>query len=61
MRYVNGLYLSFVLIFFIQLASTTIFHDKYSGIAIFVSLGIFIIGCAFFINIKLKNTEEKRD
>lgn len=40
------------LIFIINLVSTTIFDDKYSGIAIFISLGVFIIGNAFFINAK---------
>lgn len=50
MKYIVGLYISLVLIFFVNLASTTIFNDEYSGIAMFISLGIFIIGNAFFIN-----------
>lgn len=60
MRYINGMYVSLVIIFFIQLASTTLFADKYSGIAVFISLGVFIIGCAFFVNTKrLKITEKE--
>ncbi|MYL47821.1 hypothetical protein GLV94_19475 [Virgibacillus halodenitrificans] len=52
MKYIKGLYMTLFLIFIINLVSTTIFDDKYSGIAIFISLGVFIIGNAFFINAK---------
>ncbi|MEK4425041.1 hypothetical protein [Solibacillus sp. FSL K6-1523] len=52
MNYIKGLYVSLVLMMFVILASTTIFDDEYSGIAMFVCLGIFIIGTAFFINAK---------
>ncbi|MEY9972943.1 putative membrane protein YqjE [Lysinibacillus sp. RC46] len=56
MKYIKGLYVSFVLMMLVILVNTTIFDDEYSGIAMFVCLGIFIIGTAFFINTKqLKN------
>lgn len=58
MKYIHGLYISFVIIFFIQLSSATIFDDKYSGIAVFISLGVFIIGCAFYVNAKRLKVSE---
>ncbi|MDY0393935.1 hypothetical protein ACFSMW_16305 [Virgibacillus halophilus] len=59
MKYINGLYLSLVIIYFVQLASMTIFDDSYSGIATYISLGVFIIGTAFFINAKRLKVNEK--
>ena len=59
MKYINGLYISLVIIFFVQLASMTIFNDSYSGIATFISLGVFIIGTAFFVNAKRLRVSEK--
>lgn len=59
MKYINGLYVSLVIIFFVQLASVTIFDDSYSGVASFISLGVFIIGTAFFINAKQLKISEK--
>jgi len=58
-KYINGLYISLVIIFFVQLASMTIFNDSYSGIATFISLGVFIIGTAFFVNAKRLRVSEK--
>ena len=56
MKYIKGLYVSLVLMLFVILVNTTIFDDEYSGIAMFVCLGLFIMGTAFFINTKqLKN------
>ncbi|MFJ7954561.1 hypothetical protein ACIQZG_23970 [Lysinibacillus sp. NPDC096418] len=56
MKYIKGLYVSLALMMLVILVNTTIFDDEYSGIAMFVCLGIFIIGTAFFINTKqLKN------
>lgn len=59
MKYINGLYISLILIFFVNLASITIFNDEFSGVAMFVSLGIFIIGNAFFVNAKRLKVSEK--
>ncbi|MCH7324022.1 hypothetical protein LZ480_19355 [Solibacillus sp. MA9] len=56
MKYIKGLYISLVLMMLVILVNTTIFDDEYSGIAMSVCLGIFIMGTAFFINTKqLKN------
>lgn len=52
MKYVNGLYASLVLIMLVHLIDSTIFDNKYSGIAIFISLFIFLAGTMFFINAK---------
>ena len=42
----------------VMLISTTILQDQYSGIAMFICLGLFLIGTAFFINAKhLKNED----
>ncbi|AIF42162.1 hypothetical protein [Virgibacillus sp. SK37] len=60
MKYINGLYASFVLMMIVILVNTTIFDDEYSGIFTYICLGIFIVGNAFFINAKrLKKSEEE--
>lgn len=61
MKYVNGLYISLVLMMIVILANTTIFDDEYSGIAMFVCLGIFIVGNVFFINAKLLKEQEEEN
>ncbi|WP_088362596.1 hypothetical protein [Bacillus cereus] len=60
MRYIKGMYVSLVLMMFVILLNTTVFNDEYSGIAMFVSLGIFIVGSAFFINAKRIKVSEKK-
>jgi len=50
MKYINGLYASFVLMMIVILVSTTILDDEYSGIATFICIGIFVVGNAFYIN-----------
>ena len=50
MKYINGLYGAFILMFIINVSSTTIFGDKYCGITAFISLGILIIGIGFYVN-----------
>ncbi|MEO4055627.1 hypothetical protein [Solibacillus sp. CAU 1738] len=52
MKYIKGLYISLVLMMLVILVNTTIFDDEYSGITMFICLGIFIMGTAFFINTK---------
>ncbi len=52
MKHIKGLYVSLVLMMLVILINTTIFDDEYSGITMFVCLGIFIMGTAFFINTK---------
>lgn len=60
MKNINGLYISLVIVFFVQLTNTTIFADQYSGIAMFISLGVFIFGSAFYVVAKRQNTNEQR-
>ncbi|MFJ5764409.1 hypothetical protein ACIP9C_03550 [Lysinibacillus sp. NPDC093210] len=52
MKYIKGLYVTLALMMFVVLVSTTILDDKYSGITMFVCLGLFLIGSTFFINAK---------
>ncbi|AKR09593.1 hypothetical protein E8M24_31530 [Bacillus thuringiensis] len=60
MKYINGLYISLILMMFINLSNITIFNNEYSGIAMYISSVIFIIGTAFFGSAKrLKISEEK--
>ncbi|KAB2448664.1 hypothetical protein ACQCWD_30905 [Bacillus thuringiensis] len=60
MKYINGLYISLILMVFVNLLNTTIFDDEYSGITMYISSVIFVFGSAFFINAKrLKVSEEK--
>ncbi|PEZ33377.1 hypothetical protein [Bacillus cereus] len=60
MKYINGLYISLILMMFINLSNITIFDNEYSGIAMYISSVIFIIGTAFFGSAKrLKISEEK--
>jgi len=55
MRYVNGLYMTLTLMMFIIIVNTNIFDGEYSGIALYLCLGLFIVGTAFFIGAKLSN------
>lgn len=60
MKYINGLYISLILMMFINLLNITMFDNEYSGIAMYLSSVIFIIGSAFFGSAKrLKISEEK--
>ncbi|WP_200411806.1 hypothetical protein [Virgibacillus salexigens] len=59
MEYINGLYVSLVLMMVIILLNTTIFNDEYSGIAMFISLGVFIFGTVLFINAKRIKSSRK--
>lgn len=59
MKYLYGLYVSLVLMMLISLLNTTVFDDKYSGIAMFISLGVFIIGTAFFANVRRLKISKK--
>ncbi|MFJ7648432.1 hypothetical protein ACIQ1H_12795 [Lysinibacillus sp. NPDC097279] len=52
MKYMKGLYVTLALMMLVILVSTTIFDDKYSGISMFICLGLFLIGSTFFINAK---------
>lgn len=61
MKFVNGLYLSLVLIMLVFLTNTTIFNDAYSGIAMFVSLIIFLAGNICFINAKQFQKQDERN
>ncbi|PEJ33178.1 hypothetical protein [Bacillus pseudomycoides] len=60
MKYINGLYISLILIMFINLLNTTIFENKYSGITMYLSSVIFIIGSAFFGSAKRLKISEKK-
>ncbi len=52
MKYMKGLYVTLVLMMLVILVSATILDDEYSGIAMFVCLGLFLIGTTFYINTK---------
>lgn len=55
MKYMKGLYVTLALMMLVILVSITIFDDKYSGISMFICLGLFLIGSTFFINAKQLN------
>ncbi|HFJ9333058.1 TPA: hypothetical protein ACGW6Y_000280 [Bacillus cereus] len=59
MKYINGLYISLILMMFINLLNFTIFDNKYSGITMYLSSVIFIIGSAFFGSAKRLKMSEK--
>lgn len=59
MKFLNGLYVSLVLMMFVILTNTTVFKDEYSGIAMFISLGIFIIGTGFYVSAKQLKANDK--
>lgn len=61
MNYINGLYASLVLMMIVVLVNTTIFNNKYYGIATYICLGIFIAGNIFFIYAKQSKTPEKEN
>ncbi|MGE7887644.1 hypothetical protein ACQKN7_09710 [Bacillus cereus] len=60
MKYINGLYISLILMMFINLSNITIFDNEYSGIAMYISSVIFIIGSAFFGSAKRLKIIEKK-
>jgi len=59
-KYINGLYISLILMVFVNLLNTTIFDNEYSGITMYISSVIFVIGSAFFINAKRLKISEKK-
>ncbi|UYX52196.1 hypothetical protein M3Y14_27415 [Bacillus thuringiensis] len=60
MKYINRLYISLILMMFINLLNITILDNKYSGITMYISSVIFIIGSTFFINVKQLKISEKK-
>lgn len=50
MNQLKGLYISLILIMFVNLANFSFFDDDYSGIAMFLNVILFIIATLFFIN-----------
>ncbi|MDM5436288.1 hypothetical protein QUG02_27465 [Bacillus hominis] len=60
MKNINGLYISLILMMFVTLLNTTIFDNEYSGITLYISSVIFVIGSAFFINTKRLKISEKK-
>ncbi|MED0970767.1 hypothetical protein [Bacillus paramycoides] len=60
MKYINGLYISLILMMFINLLNTTIFDNEYSGITMYSSSVIFIIGSTFFTSAKRLKISEKK-
>ncbi|MEB9530397.1 MULTISPECIES: hypothetical protein [Bacillus] len=60
MKNINGLYISLILMMFVTLLNTTIFDNEYSGITLYISSVIFVIGSAFFGNAKRLKISEKK-
>ncbi|WP_144597645.1 MULTISPECIES: hypothetical protein [Bacillus] len=60
MKNINGLYISLILMMFVTLLNTTVFDNEYSGITLYISSVIFVIGGAFFINTKKLKISEKK-
>ncbi|MGG0730686.1 hypothetical protein [Bacillus paramycoides] len=60
MKYINGLYISLILMMFINLLNTTIFDNEYSEITMYISSVIFIIGSTFFTSAKRLKISEKK-
>jgi len=59
MRYVNGLYITLTLMMLVMIVNTNMFNGAYSGIALYLCLGLFIVGTAFFIGAKQSNLPDK--
>ncbi|MGG0459505.1 hypothetical protein [Bacillus mycoides] len=60
MKNINGLYISLILMMFVTLLNTTIFDNEYSGITLYISSVIFVIGSAFFGNARRLKISEKK-
>ncbi|PFM53498.1 hypothetical protein COJ48_30740 [Bacillus cereus] len=60
MKYINGFYISLILMMFINLLNTTIFDNEYSGVTMYISSVIFIIGSTFFTSAKRLKISEKK-
>lgn len=50
MNQLKGLYISLILIMFVNLANFSFFDGDYSGIAMMLTVVLFIIATLFFIN-----------
>ena len=53
LKFVQGLYVSTVMIIAVYLINETIFNGEYAGIAMWISMGIFIVATAFYLNAKI--------
>ncbi|WP_422122286.1 hypothetical protein DHX103_10775 [Planococcus sp. X10-3] len=50
MNQLKGLYISLILIMAVTLLNSTVFNGEYAGIAMFVSVILFIVATLFYIN-----------
>ena len=53
MKFIIGMYVVLVLFMAVNFVSIFVFNDKYSGIAVWVCLILFLIGTAFYVNARL--------
>ncbi|MDR4986916.1 hypothetical protein CN491_16100 [Bacillus cereus] len=60
MKNINGLYISLILMMFVTFLNTTIFDNEYSGITLYISSVIFVIGSACFGNARRLKISEKK-
>ena len=51
LKFVQGLYISTVMIIAVNLINETIFNGQYAGIAMWFSMGIFIVATALLMKI----------
>ncbi|RLQ91271.1 hypothetical protein [Planomicrobium sp. Y74] len=60
MNQLKGLYISLILIMFVNLTNFSFFDGNYSGIAMMLSVTIFFIATLFYINAshRMKDTEQ---
>lgn len=50
MKQLKGLYISLILIMFVNLMNFSFFDDSYAGIALFLNIILFLIATVFFVN-----------
>lgn len=61
MKQLKGLYISLILIMFVNLMNFSFFDDSYAGIAMFLNIILFLIATVFFVNAshRMKDTRQQ--
>ncbi|PZD93185.1 hypothetical protein DNH61_24370 [Paenibacillus sambharensis] len=60
MKEIIGLYTTLTVMMFVILVNVTLFNAEYSGIAMYVCLGLFLVGTLFFLSAKQKGKLRSR-
>lgn len=57
-KYINGLFIAFIVIMVTHITNIAFFNSAYSGIAMATTVPTFLVGCTFYVHLKLQNKNE---